>query len=111
MDDWPLSRDNIEPSSDWGILSHGGWKGVFLVVVAIAWWITGLDGKLSKDVAEVILDVTWVLDSMVKALKLDQNRGHREAPTSDQPLKRKAAPAFDAPASEPKAKKKKAGRT
>lgn len=84
---------------------------MFLVVVAIAWWITGLDGKLSKDVAEVILDVTWVLDSMVKALKLDQNRGRREAPTSGQLLKRKAAPAFDAPTSEPKAKKKKAGRT
>lgn len=77
VDSWPLPRDDVESGANWELVSHGGWNGVFLVILAVAWLISGLGGKFNKDVTELVLDITWVLDHTVESLKGDDDAGVR----------------------------------
>ena len=65
---WPLIRANPEPGDSWELVHCGGFNGVFLMVIALSWWLRGFGGDLesSADVVEAIVDVRWVLSRIVK---------------------------------------------
>jgi hypothetical protein len=59
----------------WEGLMKGGTAGIYIVVVALSWWIKAL-GTITDggDASEAVQDVTWVLDKVCGSL-LSNERG------------------------------------
>jgi hypothetical protein len=72
---------------DWETLSHGGLKGLLLVVMTLSWWISATkgDSEFDLELRNAIDDVKWVLGELVAAnqnLKVP-NKRTREADTEE----------------------------
>ena len=70
---WPLARIAPADADDWAAVKRGGCNGVFMVVMALSWWLAeskGGDGDLA-DVFDAVSDVSWVLD-MITALATER---------------------------------------
>jgi len=65
---WPFPQD---PSTDdpWDELLIGGKDGLFVVVMALAWWcIKHAAEDEPSQLKAAILDVSWVLSNLISAL-------------------------------------------
>ena len=68
-DVWPLPRGPIGDGK-WDELLVGGKDGLFVVVMALSWWI-GESAKTPGEgfgIMEAIADVSWVLSNLVSVL-------------------------------------------
>jgi hypothetical protein len=79
-----LSRD-VPAKETWVGLKKGGSAGLYVVVMALSWWIASLKGNLDDlQVYETVNDIVWVL-SLVKVTTPPQNPPFMDAkhPLSD----------------------------
>jgi hypothetical protein len=54
-------------------LRKGGQTGIFLVVIAIGWWIDAHEGReVSESVAEILEDALWVLSELSNVNNTEQ---------------------------------------
>ena len=60
-------QEDVVGQQDWGDLPNGGKDGLFLVVVSLGWWIHAQDATKDSKVDDAIVDVTWVLVSLLSA--------------------------------------------
>ena len=60
---WPI-RCEAPDGADWSCLCIRGPNGIFLAVMALAWWVVSADGK-DDGAFEVVQDVVWVLKQMM----------------------------------------------
>ncbi|KAI0730661.1 hypothetical protein C8Q76DRAFT_613322, partial [Earliella scabrosa] len=69
---WPLSRVVPQSRNEWTMLWRGGQCGLFLAVMALAWWLGAVieAGESLEDVFSAIADVSWVLDAAGEAHNL-----------------------------------------
>ena len=51
---------------DWGLLTNAGPCGMFLVMLAVAWWLKAVSGDISA-IAEVMEDIAWVLEHIPRS--------------------------------------------
>lgn len=62
QDTWPLKCSPFPGVEDWPDLKLHGQRGVFLVVLSLGWWMTGLQSaKDRKHWQSALDDVLWVL--------------------------------------------------
>lgn len=76
---YPVLQDDPRNDDTWEPVCRAGPNGVFLVVMAIAWWLDNSKGKIGEDVAELMDDVTWVLKSMGKDRTVLKSSRKRQA--------------------------------
>lgn len=63
--DGPLSRDAPEQES-WASLKKGGSAGLYIVVMALSWWVVTLrDISDDPQICATVDDLTWVLSSVM----------------------------------------------
>ncbi|KIJ91103.1 hypothetical protein K443DRAFT_126330 [Laccaria amethystina LaAM-08-1] len=63
--DGPLSRD-VPDKESWASLKKGGSAGLYIVVMALSWWVLTLKaGSDDPQVWATIDDITWVLSSVM----------------------------------------------
>lgn len=87
---WPFAREDAA-GQDWGHLLKGGKDGLFLVVISLGWWIHACD--LSKSKAyDAIMDVAWVMKSLVTRLSADVTTSNPPATPSTTPREKRAGP-------------------
>jgi hypothetical protein len=88
---WRLADDSsfvysMPAGEDWRFLHKGGSAGLYIVVVALSWWIKILTPDDSYiRVWTAVRDVTWVIDQIykkVKAVSGGKKRGHEETEES-----------------------------
>lgn len=61
--DGALSRNNPAQET-WTSLKKGGSAGLYVVVMALSWWIAGLkEGSDESRAWKIVDDVTWVFSS------------------------------------------------
>ena len=61
-----MSRD-VPAAETWVGLKKGGSAGLYIVVMALSWWITSLKGDLDDlELYETVNDIAWVL-TLLKA--------------------------------------------
>lgn len=61
---WPPPRADLQ-KDDWGKLVYGGKNGIFLFVMATAWWANGIDSaKPPTEFCQAIADLKWVLEQL-----------------------------------------------
>ena len=71
-----VSRDMPDSLEQWEGLCQGGSNGLFMVVLALAWWATELSEVSDDDeLCAAIDDVTWVMQSMASLLKAGREAG------------------------------------
>ena len=63
QDGRPTQR-SVPDNADWAALCRGGQNGVFLVLVALSWWVGGCE-KIEGEVHTIMEDVCWALQRMV----------------------------------------------
>jgi len=62
--DGTLKKD-MPPGENWESLVKGGTAGMYVVVMALSWWINAIGPAGSKGEAwDMVLDVLWVLTQM-----------------------------------------------
>ena len=65
---WPFPRQP-QPAIQWGKLLNGGRNGIFLFLMALAWWARSLDsGITSSELAKAVSDLSWVLCQLASEL-------------------------------------------
>ena len=66
---WPLLQSHSTVDA-WDKLLVGGKDGIFVVVMALSWWIskTKQGTSESQKLTEAVADVSWVLSHLVSAL-------------------------------------------
>lgn len=63
-----LSR-NIPSTEEWDTLARGGSNGLFLVVMALSWWLQGFTSTEPTDEFwSAVSDVVWVLEAITNVL-------------------------------------------
>jgi len=88
---WRLADDSsfvysTPAGEDWRFLHKGGSAGLYIVVVALSWWVKILtleDPHIR--VWTAVRDVTWVIDQIYKKVKTASSRkkrGHEETEQS-----------------------------
>ena len=71
---WRLADDGsfnyeMPKDEDWRVLRKGGSAGLYIVVVALSWWIRALTpDNLSFCAWTAVHDVHWVIDQILKTL-------------------------------------------
>ncbi|OBZ73056.1 hypothetical protein A0H81_06612 [Grifola frondosa] len=91
---WPPRRNEPNNASEWDGLMRGGPNGFFVIVVSLAWWIDAAknDTTQTQLVAEVILDVEWVLNRLCEVSRSTFRGTKRSTPSDDQSLSEKSSP-------------------
>ena len=82
---WPLNMDTpSDGNEDWATLRRGGPNGIFLVVIALAWWLAEAieAGEALDNVKRAVNDVEWVLTRLTAPTKRSR------ANTNTRPAKR-----------------------
>ena len=76
LSDGTVSRDMPDTLEQWEGLCQGGSNGLFMVVLALAWWATELSEVFDDDeLLAAIDDVTWVMQCMASLLKAGREVG------------------------------------
>ena len=90
---WPFEQVDAT-GRNWGKLPDGGKDGLFLVVVSLGWWIHACDPSEDSALDDAIMDVTWVLDSLIHFLSIDIITGSESPPSTPPhtPQKRPSQP-------------------
>jgi hypothetical protein len=66
-DTWPHSQ--IVPNgADWTALTHGGPNGLFLVMMALSWWVRKIVSDEDREFLLAVGDVHWVMKEMMKTI-------------------------------------------
>jgi len=80
-----VSREVPDKGEQWDMLCRGGKNGLFMAVLALAWWAAAL-GEVSDDdeLCDALDDATWVMQRMATLLKADGER-HRIKRARDGP--------------------------
>ena len=72
---------------DWRFLHKGGSAGLYIIVVALSWWVKTLTlGDSEIRVWTAVRDVTWVIDQIYKKVKMalsGKKRGHEDTEQSN----------------------------
>lgn len=64
--DWPLRRD-VGEDQDWPELIKGGKNGFKMILVAMNWWLRGVQSETETNQAlSVLEDIVFVLEKMLK---------------------------------------------
>lgn len=64
-----------DEGEQWEALRQGGPNGLFMVVLALAWWAAALSNMLDdKELCDAIDDATWVMQHMASSLKAGSER-------------------------------------
>ena len=86
---WRLGDDgsfNYEAltDEDWRVLHKGGSSGLYVIVVALSWWVRGLTPDSPSFCAwTAVHDVQWVIDQITKKLTpAGKKRPHEDAAES-----------------------------
>lgn len=81
----------VPVDADWTPLMYGGSNGLFLVVVALSWWVSAT-GIHDVEILAAIHDVKWVLSELVAALSSGETLvgSKRLAPSEVSPDKSKS---------------------
>ena len=67
---WRIADDgsfnyNIPVDEDWRVLHKGGKTGLYIVVVALSWWVRALTPEIPSFRAwTAVRDVRWVIDQI-----------------------------------------------
>lgn len=79
--DWRVKDDGsfsyeAPKDEDWGVLHKGGKAGLFMVVVALSWWVRALipNDPGSFRVWTAVRDVQWVMDQISAKFKPDAKK-------------------------------------
>jgi len=78
--DGPLSRTEPYGAENWTTLAKGGTAGVYVVVMALSWWLRALDASDTTTTSDVwgnVGDVSWALQCM-RRVSPSLKRGHGE---------------------------------
>lgn len=83
--DGPLSRTEPYGIDNWTTLAKGGTSGMYVVVMALSWWLHALDaGDTTSDVWVNVSDISWALQRMrhgvLPSLKRGRNEGQHQGP-------------------------------
>lgn len=63
-----LSR-NVPSTEDWDALARGGSNGLFLIIMALSWWLQGFTStEPTDDFWSAVNDVVWVLEAITYSL-------------------------------------------
>jgi hypothetical protein len=63
-----LIRGPKPANEKWSTLRKGGSSGFYLIIVALSWWASVLDGVPSPLLLGLLDDVEWVLSAMVATM-------------------------------------------
>lgn len=76
LSDGTVSRDVPDMVEQWEGLCQGGSNGLFMVVLALAWWATELsEGSDDNELFAAIDDITWVMQCMASLLNAGREAG------------------------------------
>jgi hypothetical protein len=73
LDDGNLRQDIGEDSQEWEGLHQGGRNGIFMIIIALSWWVEGAaegglgDGEINNtgsDLHNAVSDLTQVIQCM-----------------------------------------------
>jgi hypothetical protein len=85
----------LPADTDWGAIYRGGSNGLFLVVMALSWWVgaMGPNDQHNLDLLVAIYDVKWVLSELAEKLsafsmKTEKKHLLEEATKNEQSSKR-----------------------
>ena len=68
------------PDQDWEPLIHGGPNGIFVVVLALCWWIQLIDAhNYPSELSVVVNDAKWVLSELIGVLSAEGQMGKKHA--------------------------------
>jgi hypothetical protein len=67
-----LSRQVPEDGEDWDSICRGGPNGFFIIVLALAWWVSAVNGKVERELHDILVDVTWVVGEMVNVVAMQK---------------------------------------
>lgn len=72
LPDGAVSREVPDVGERWDTLCRGGQNGLFMAVLALAWWAAAL-GEVADDdeLCDALDDATWVMQRMATLLKVD----------------------------------------
>ncbi|PPR06473.1 hypothetical protein CVT24_002573 [Panaeolus cyanescens] len=81
-----LSRA-VPSDEDWVSLARGGNNGIFLVVLALSWWIRSLDTSTphGHDAWRMVDDVYWVLSCLQRLLQKEATTGKKRLAENSEP--------------------------
>ena len=72
---------NMSGNLDWSGVSRGGPNGLFMVMVALYWWLHRVDGSEQLEKFDALADdVNWVFLTILKSVA---NSAKRPAPEPD----------------------------
>ena len=78
---WPFEEfGKASPlKRDWGDFVNGGKYGLFIVVLSLGWWIEARNPLEDSMVDEVLADVLWVTDNLVRFLSVNPSNNDTDA--------------------------------
>ena len=66
-DAWPLSQA-VPNAAEWSTLTHRGAHGLFLVMMALSWWVRKIVPDEDRELSIAIGDVYWVMKEIIKTI-------------------------------------------
>lgn len=66
---WPLPREE-RADENWETVARGGASGMYTVMIGLGWWVEKASSPaLRGELASVIEDVSWVIQTVVKGVE------------------------------------------
>ena len=100
--EWPLVKDDgLAKDDKWEKMMVSGSSGFVILLICMTWWGIGVRTvDEQRQIVEVLQDMAWVLDAMVKRAESSTTETTTTTTTKKQPkMKRRAAPHVDTPPS------------
>ena len=71
----------LPAEEDWEPITHGGANGLFMVILALSWWVSaiGPDSHHPLELSVAINDAMWVLSEIIKVLSAKVEIGKKHA--------------------------------
>lgn len=74
----------IPANADWGSVLRGGPNGLFLVILALSWWVEGMQpDQQDLELFKAVNDVEWVLSELVATLSLASGETGKKRPLEE----------------------------
>lgn len=74
----------IPTNADWGSVLRGGPNGLFLVILALSWWVEGMQpDQQDLELFKAVNDVEWVLSELVATLSLASGETGKKRPLEE----------------------------
>lgn len=88
LDDGTFLQEKPDMGEEWEGLRRGGPNGFFIIVLAFAWWVEAMDGKVDDaGLDDALDDITWVVRCMadmptVPSQLIGGKRAQEDGPTA-----------------------------